>query len=233
MQPICIIGTDTGIGKTYTCCKIMQYLISKNRTTTTLKPISSGVSRCEYGLLNADVYQLYKASNYKLDFNQINPFQYPLAVAPHIAAKQHGSTLNVKLVYKQMQKIFNAIIHTNNTVADHVFIEGVGGLMVPLNPTETFLDLLANWNYPIILVVGMKLGCLNHTLLTLQTLQQKKLTILGWAANQIEAQMPYYHENLEYLTHKLDELAVPLLATIAYQDNLKPTLKFKELFKCN
>jgi dethiobiotin synthetase len=102
--------------------------------------------------------------------------------------------------------------------------------MAHLNDEETYLDLLIKWNYPILLVVGMKLGCLNHALLTESILSHNNLPIVGWVANQIEPSMLCYQENLEYLTHKL---TLPLLATINYQGQLQPSTPFKEFFHCH
>lgn len=224
MQVTCIIGTDTEIGKTYSCCQIIKYLASYNQLIAALKPIASGLSQCEFGLLNEDVYQLFKASNYGLNFKQINPFSFKEAIAPHIAAQQQNKLMNVT-------EITNTITRTlsQSITANHILIEGVGGLMVPLNEQETYLDLLMQWKYPIILIVGMKIGCLNHALLTENILKNNNLPLIGWIANQIDPQMLYYQENINYLAHKL---SVPLLATIPYQSQLQPTKYFKEMFQC-
>src|SRR5579863_5126097 len=111
MQVICIIGTDTEIGKTYSCCQIMKYLANNNQLIAALKPIASGVMPCEFGSLNEDVYQLFKASNYALNFEQINPFSFRKAIAPHIAAKQQAQILNVaEITYKITQTISQSIM---------------------------------------------------------------------------------------------------------------------------
>lgn len=225
MQITYIIGTDTGIGKTYSCCQIMKYLASNNQLVTALKPISSGISQCEYGLLHEDVYQLFQNSNYSLSFEQINPFSFEQAVAPHIAAELMGKPLNVISVN-------NKVIQTISqcTKVNHILIEGIGGLMVPLNRQETYLDLLNKLKYPIILIVGMRIGCLNHTLLTETILKNSGLGLAGWIANGVDPQMAAYTENLDYLKYKL---SAPLLGTIPFQGHLQPTIQFKELFKCH
>lgn len=225
MKIACIIGTDTEIGKTYSCCKIMEYIIRSNQTITALKPIASGVSSCEYGLLNEDVYRLFKANGYPLNIDQINQFSFKEAIAPHLAAKLLGERLNTQEIINKTGTVINQIQDKS-----HIIIEGVGGLMAHLNDEETYLDLLIKWNYPILLVVGMKLGCLNHALLTESILSHNNLPIVGWVANQIEPSMLCYQENLEYLTHKL---TLPLLATINYQGQLQPSTPFKEFFHCH
>lgn len=250
-MPICVIGTDTGVGKTYTCCQIMQYLAQFNYLSATLKPIASGVSNSEYGLVNEDVYQLFKANTYPLSLKQINHFGFKEAIAPHIAAKLEEKKLNVTDIVKQTRETITQTIAANNlmprdlkdmdpsageddsveaVLQPNLLIEGVGGLMVPLNEKETYLDVLIAWNYPIILVVGMKLGCLNHAQLTAAILRQNNLPLVGFIANQINPQMAYYDENLEYLRRSL---ATPLLATISYQGDILPSKAFKELFQCH
>lgn len=224
MTIACIIGTDTSIGKTYSCCQIMKYMILRNRTIATLKPIASGIKHCDGQLLNEDVYQLAKFSNYYLNFKQISPFCFKHAIAPHIAASCEKQSLSVDKVTGRLHKIIS-----QTKSANHMLIEGVGGLMVPLNNEELYLDLLIKWNYPIIFVVGIKLGCLNHALLTNMVLKQQNLPVIGWIANQIDPQMSFFQENLNYLINKLD---VPMLATIAFQGSLNPTESFKDLFQC-
>jgi dethiobiotin synthetase len=117
-------------------------------------------------------------------------------------------------------------IHLTNAY-DFMLVEGAGGLLTPLNSTETYIDLLNNLNYPVILVVGMKLGCLNHAQLTYQCLSQHKLNIAGWIANIIEPEMAYLEENIYYLTHKLP---IPLLARVPYKGLLQPTDHLTNLF---
>jgi dethiobiotin synthetase len=224
MTVACIIGTDTSIGKTYSCCQIMKYIIQWNYTIATLKPIASGIKNYNGQSLNEDVYQLAKVSNYYLNFKQINPFCLKNAVAPHIAAEYEKQNLRVD----DVTQFINKIISQTKT-ANHILIEGVGGLMVPLNNEELYLDLLIKWNYPIILVVGIKLGCLNHALLTNMVLKQHNLPLVGWIANQIDPQMSFLQENLNYLINKLD---APMIANINFQGNLNPTQSFKDLFQC-
>ena len=224
MTIACIIGTDTSIGKTYSCCQIMKYMTIQNHTIATLKPIASGVKYYDSQLLNEDVYQLSKYSNYYLSYKQINPFCFEQAIAPNIAASLEKQILSVDRVTQVVDKIIHQTKSTN-----HLLIEGVGGLMVPLNDEEIYLDLLIKWNYPIILVVGIKLGCLNHALLTNRVLKQHRLPVVGWIANQIDPQMSFFRENVNYLISKLE---FPMLAKIAFHGSLNPTQCFKDLFQC-
>ena len=224
MQIACIVGTDTEIGKTHSCCKIMEYLGKGKHPITTIKPIASGVQNTEYGELNEDVYRLLKSNTHPLAAKKMNQFCFKHAVAPHIAAKLENKKLNSQLVVKKTKSII-----TKKLLTSHILIEGVGGLMVPLNEKETYLDLLIQWNHPVIVVVGMKLGCLNHTLLTINILKEKNIPIVGFVANQIDPNMLSYDENLSYLVNNLD---VPLLGTIPHNGSLQPTQIFKDFFIC-
>lgn len=220
----CIIGTDTEIGKTYSCCKLMEYLSSTNNVTSTLKPISSGVMHYDSEIINSDVYELMKFSNYQLTIRQINPFSFIEPIAPHIAAERSGIELTVKSIAKEIHSTLQNIQNV-----DYLFIEGVGGLMTPLNARETYLDLLKEINLPIILVVGIKLGCLNHTLLTLEALSANNLYISGWIANQIDNDMPCSQQNIDYLANKI---SAPLIATIQHKSKLQITKHFTEIILC-
>ena len=205
----CIVGTDTDIGKTYATCQLLSHL----STAAALKPIASGVDTD----INADVLRLYNASAQRLSLDQINAFSFKEAIAPHIAARHENISLSVEKII--------AATDVNHPTCDYLLIEGVGGVMTPLNARETYIDLLSAWNYPIILIVGMKLGCLNHALLTAAAL--KKLNCIGWIANALSTDMPAYDENLQFLQEKL---SVPLLATIPSQGTLQTTPHFSELF---
>ncbi len=218
------IGTDTEIGKTYACCQIMRYLQARNYQCCALKPIASGVEETSMGLINPDVAHLMINSNYPLALEQVNPYPLSLAIAPHIAAQQQGLSLNASTIATTLQDTLSLL------QADYVFIEGAGGAMLPLNAHETYLDLLAHLGTPIILVVGMKLGCLNHSLLTAAAVLAAKLPLSGWIANQIEPQMPYYNENLAYLEQVLE---APLIATIPHNGSLTPTTDLYKVLLCH
>lgn len=219
MHKFHIIGTDTSSGKTHTTVQLMQYLIWSKHTVAALKPIASGTMPSN--AINEDVAQLLAATNYQLTPQQINLVTFIPPIAPHIAAEMENYRLDADSV--------NTFIENTKLDVDYLFIEGVGGVMVPLNQNETYLDLLKAAPYPIILVVGMKLGCLNHALLTAAVLKQRGLKLVGWIANQIDSQMEYYQQNLIYLSQTLD---APLLAKIPYQQPIQTTKFFTELFLC-
>lgn len=215
---ICVVGTDTEIGKTYACCQILQHLARQGLRVAALKPIASGQVQGVQGDVNEDVLRLHEASTEKWPFEKINAFCFKEAIAPHIAARHEHINLNVERVLTATQPVID------QRSVDVLLIEGVGGVMTPLNALETYLDLLRAWRYPIVLIVGMRLGCLNHTLLT--TMNLAKLNLVGWIANCLEPNMCVYDENLAYLTEKL---SVPLLAAIPYQGTLQMTEHFNKV----
>ncbi len=215
----CIVGTDTEMGKTYASCQLLRYLSRQGLNVTALKPIASGLSDSPQGLINDDVFKLAEASSETLTFEQRNAFAFKEPIAPHIAANREGIDLTVQRVHCATQATIKSCR------ADVVLIEGVGGIMTPLNETETYVDLLAVWQYPIVLIVGMKLGCLNHAMLTVNALA--KLNLVGWIANCLEPTMMAYQDNLAYLTANLP---VPLLSVIPYQGTLQVTNAFNRVF---
>lgn len=220
-----IIGTDTEIGKTHACCEILDYLNTHTQiTAVALKPIASGVEDSEYGFINSDVLRLFKANQKKLSFAQICPISLNQAIAPHIAAQIDNVELSIDKISNTTKQIIK------QCPAEVVLIEGVGGIMVPLNFTETYLDLLDKFNYPVILVVGMKLGCLNHALLTIHALNSRNIPLAGWIANCITPNMPSLEDNIVYLSQKLP---TPLIGIITHQKSIELNNNFSQLFLQN
>lgn len=219
-----LVGTDTDIGKTYTTCRLIKYLKQLGYNANGLKPLSSGQIMIDGNYINSDTYQLMCCNQQKLPQEIINPLNFPEAIAPHIAAQLHQQTLSAQLV---IEKITNSLNYLHD---GYVFIEGVGGVMVPLNDNETYLEVLQQVKAPIIVVIGIKLGCLNHAQLTLKTLSELGLPLAGWIANQVDKTQEYYLENIYYLQNKLP---LPLLAQIDHGAELQPTNEFKEIFTCN
>lgn len=220
-QIFAVIGTDTEIGKTYTCCRILEYLVTVGKKVSGLKPIASGVSETPLGVINSDSYVHYQSSNVKLPISIVTPYCFKEAIAPHIAAINEDVALNSAFV---VDKINSSIAASD---AEIILIEGVGGLMVPLNYQETYLDLLKKLDVPVILVVGIKLGCLNHALLTNEALLNHGLKPVGFIANCLDESMPYRAENITTLEKML---ACDLLSIISYGGGIEPTAKFDQFF---
>lgn len=191
-----ILGTDTGVGKTMVASAILTGLKAQGLSTIGLKPIASGAQLTSMGLRNDDALHLQKAASICLPYQQVNPFCFADPIAPHIAAEREKSFLSVSAIMQSCQLALSY-------QADYGVIEGVGGVCVPLNKKETFADLVQMMGSPIILVVGMRLGCLNQALLTWEYLQQRQLPVIGWIANQVDPMMECIEENINFLKSSL------------------------------
>ena len=193
-----VTGTDTDSGKTFVSAAILAAvskhysLTDKAKTTVGFKPIASGCERTPNGLRNNDALSLIQHSTKELAYQNINPISFEPAIAPHIAAKQIGFELTDDVV---KQYINNDMF----TAADFCLVEGAGGWHLPLNDSQCLSEVIAELKMPVILVVGMKLGCLNHALLTQQAILNSGLTIAGWVANAVDENMAVRQENLESL----------------------------------
>lgn len=203
-----ITGTDTEVGKTFATRLMIEALVKAGYSVSGLKPIASdsqqGVYGSYQGLINDDAKQLLQASNVQLSYEEVNPFVFVDPIAPHIAAKEAGIELGVSLLSEAVIK----------PEADLVLVEGAGGWLTPLNQSETYADWVAAEALDVIMVVGMKLGCLNHAQLTAQAIEAKGLKLKGWVANQLESDMTAYQQNFDWLSNNL---SAPLLAEIKYQ----------------
>lgn len=208
MQNYFVTGTDTDVGKTVASVLILKALNSSNHHTLGIKPISAGCALTNDGLRNEDALKLQQASSIKTDYQTINPIAYKPFVAPHIAAEQRGESLCLS----QLQDCLNKALSLNPT---YLLVEGAGGWRLPLNNEGLFYSDFAKQNQlKVILVVGMKLGCLNHAILSHQAIVNDGLVCVGWVANQLTANMPNYQDNIASLQALLP---CPQLAEIPYQ----------------
>lgn len=205
-----IVGTDTGVGKTVVSTALLIMLANQGFRTVAIKPIASGCLPTPLGLRNDDALTLQKHATHKIDYAQINPFAFAEPIAPHIAAAKSNTELIVA-------EVLTKTAHALSSNVDYIVIEGAGGLYVPLNNQETMADLIKAYNYPVILVVGIKLGCINHALLTLEYIYNSNIKIAGWVANVIAPNMQYIDENVDSIKHRV---VLPLLGVIPYQNNL-------------
>lgn len=204
MKRYFIIGTDTDCGKTYVTCKLLDYFNTKKQNSLAIKPIASGCMEQNGQLISQDVLKLQQ-HNRQAQFPICRWFYKP-PISPHIAAQQVGENITVQDVATFCnQPQFND--------RDFLLIESAGGLMSPINPQESWLDVLIYTQIPVIFVVGMKLGCLNHALLTIQMLNHYKISCMGWIANCIDKNMLFLTENIQTLVEKID---APLLEVIPF-----------------
>lgn len=206
-QSYFVVGTDTDVGKTYVASGLVQYFVQLGLKAIGMKPVASGCERNQQGeLFNEDVLALINASNVKASLDLINPYRFSPGIAPHIAAEQVGVAIKLDSITQAYLQL--------TTLADVVIVEGAGGFFVPLNQTQTLADLALQLNIPIILVVGMRLGCINHALLTVEAIQARGLSLAGWVANQIDPNFEMFEENFSSLQQRI---AAPCLSVVRWQ----------------
>ncbi len=195
MTAFFITGTDTDVGKTYVACKLINDYVAQGYKVLGMKPVAAGGDFVDGKWLNEDVLKLEAASNVKAPRELVNPYRFKEAIAPHIAAEKAGVEIKIKVIQQAFMRLA--------AMADIVIVEGAGGFFVPLNDKETMANLAVALNIPVILVVGMKLGCINHSLLTAEAIQSRQLNLHGWVANKIAPDMPFCDENIATLTQRL------------------------------
>lgn len=201
-----VTGTDTEIGKTYIAVGLVHYFNQKGLSTIGLKPVASGCTFEGNRLINRDALKLQKAASVNLPYHMVNPFSFEPAIAPHIAALDGQTNLSIN-------RLTNACVNAFETRADVAIIEGAGGWMTPLNEQETLADFVSHMDFSVILVVGMRLGCLNHALLTYQSIKHSGCKVRGWVANCIEPNMEVFKDNLETLRNWIN---APCLGVIGH-----------------
>lgn len=189
---IFITGTDTGVGKTYISCILLKEFNAQGFSTFGIKPIASGCSMQQGKLVNEDALALQQAASVKQNYDRVNPIALEMPVSPNIAAELSGKLLS-------KSDILNKIAPSLAVSANIKIIEGIGGWLVPLSNDLTMADVVKTLDIPVILVVGIRLGCLNHALLTVRSIQQMQIPLLGWIANCIEPEMLACEENIETL----------------------------------
>jgi len=201
-----VTGTDTGVGKTTISCAILFLFNKLGQSTVGCKPIASGCDMTQKCLVNNDALMLKKHSSIQFPYGYVNPISLAPAIAPHIAAQKINKIYTVK-------QLINNISLILNSKADLILIEGAGGWQVPLNDKETLADFATELDVPVILVVGIRLGCINHALLTQADIQRKKIKIAGWVANVIDENMEVINENIHTLKKRID---APCLGVIPF-----------------
>ncbi|MEK7768475.1 MAG: dethiobiotin synthase [Pseudomonadota bacterium] len=196
-----ITGTDTGVGKTLVSCALLYAFTARGKAVVGMKPVAAG---CENGKW-MDVELLIAASNVAVPRKWTNPYALIPPVAPHIAAKQMGIEIDTAIILQACLELQN--------IAEVVIVEGIGGFLVPLNEQCDTGDMALVLGFPVILVVGIRLGCLNHALLTAQAIRATGLPLAGWVANQIDPQVIEFEENVRVLEQRL---ACPLLGVLPF-----------------
>ena len=207
-----IAGTDTDVGKTAVATGLLWAANNAGLRTAAIKPIAAGCEDSGAGLHNDDALQLQAAASHKLPYQQVNPVALEAAIAPHIAAQEVGKILSASRLVGYCRGVTLLPV-------DIALIEGAGGWRVPLNSRETLADVARELRCPVVIVVGMRLGCLNHALLTAEAIRRDGLKIAGWVANVINPDMPRLDENIATLKDLINE---PCLGVVPRLTNLTP-----------
>jgi dethiobiotin synthetase len=208
-----ITGTDTGVGKTVVAAALTRALVAEGHRVAVMKPVASGSERTAEGLRNEDALALMAASNVPAPYDLVNPYCFEPAISPHIAAEDVGITVDTAIIRRNFDTLAAA--------ADVVIVEGAGGWLAPISRTASIKDIATALGLPVLVVVGIRLGCINHARLTKLAIEELHgATLAGWVANTIDPAMPRQKENLETLTRHLG--APPLAIIPALQPGEAP-----------
>lgn len=206
-QGFLVTGTDTGVGKTLVSSALLLAFGRAGKSVLGMKPVAAGRERDRW----ADVESLKRASTVQAPPRLVNPYAFDQAIAPHIAAELAGVSIDIETITRAYGEI--------SQLAEVVVVEGVGGFLVPLNARETTADLAKRLGLPVLVVVGMRLGCLNHALLTRREIEARGLRCAGWVANCISPEMLQLEANILALKARL---ACPLIGVVPFQRNADP-----------
>jgi dethiobiotin synthetase len=192
---IFIAGTDTGVGKTLISVAIIRALVGEGLRVAGMKPVAAGANPTPLGLRNDDALNLAAAANVPISYETLNPFCLPVPASPHISAKHAGIAIDLAVILRSYD-----LLAVN---ADAVVVEGAGGWLAPIGERETMADVAATLNLPVVLVVGLRLGCLNHALLTAHAIESRGLRLAGWVANHLQPRFEHADENIATLEQRL------------------------------
>lgn len=205
-----LTGTDTEVGKTVVSSALLQCAAHQGYKTAGYKPVASGSEWLNEGLRNSDALTLQKLSTVKLDYHRVNPYCFETPTSPHIVSQEINQPIDFNVMSEGLSYL--------KQQADWVLVEGAGGWFTPLSENQFFSDWAINEKLPIILTVGVKLGCINHALLTQQAIIQSGLTLAGWVANEVE---PAGRYQKEYLATLKQHIKAPFLGKIPYLNEVK------------
>lgn len=208
-----VTGTDTNVGKTWATVALMSYFKKQNLSVVGMKPVASGCEKINDKWQNDDALTIQKNSSIPLNYSLINPYAYELAISPHLAGRENP--VNLETIFTHFQTLQN--------LADVVIVEGAGGWYAPLNEHETIADLAKNLNIPIILVVSIKLGCINHALLTFDAIKNASLNCAGWIAVCNDADFSCVDLTIDSLKKRL---STPLIGILPYSTTTNNLIEF-------
>lgn len=205
VKGVFVAGTDTGVGKTLVATLLLRAFGARGWRTAAMKPVAAGAYRRGGAWINADVEQLRAAASVRSARAVVNPYCFAPPVAPHIAAAEAGVSISLPHIREAYRKLARS--------ADIVVVEGAGGLLVPLGARSDAADIVRALALPVVLVVGLRLGCINHALLTVAALQARGLRLAGWIGNCVVPRMARRAENIEALRQRI---AAPLLGIVPH-----------------
>jgi dethiobiotin synthetase len=200
-----VTGTDTGVGKTRVSLALMQLLQSQGHVVTGMKPVASGCRSTPSGLVNDDALRLQAQASFTVPYHEVNPYAFEPAIAPHLAARALGVKIEIEVIESALSSLTGA--------ADRVVVEGIGGWMVPIDASRTMADVAVAIGLPVVLVVAVRLGCLNHALLTAAAIEASGVRFGGWVANRLDPACEAADETVAALRQRL---AAPCLGEFAY-----------------
>jgi dethiobiotin synthetase len=198
-----VTGTDTGVGKTVVAAALTRALVARGLRVAVMKPIASGSDPTPQGLRNSDALTLMAASNVPTPYEVVNPYCFLPPVSPHIAAREAQVDIDPALLRSRLDSLASA--------SDCVIVEGAGGWLAPITDTLSMADLVAVLDVPVLLVVGLRLGCLNHAFLTREAIATRGMAFAGWIGNAIDPHFDRAAENLAALTARLGAPPLALL----------------------
>jgi dethiobiotin synthetase len=200
-----VTGTDTGIGKTVVARLLVRSLVASGVRVAVMKPVAAGSITTAAGPRNEDALGLIADSNVPMPYATVNPYCLEEPVSPHLAARAMGISVDLRRIEENFRQL--------RAAADYVIVEGAGGWLAPLNERESVADLAAALELPVLLVVGLRLGCLNHALLSVAAIRQRRLPLAGWIGNQIDPDFARMSDNLLTLQQ---HIGMPALATLTF-----------------
>ncbi len=213
-----ITGTDTDAGKTEIAAGIIHKIASMGYQVVGMKPIASGCDQTDFGLRNSDALKLIAAANTEVSYDLINPYTFKDPIAPHIAAQQNDIEIKMDVILDCYRQIAEKV--------EVVVVEGVGGWAVPISKTSRMDDLAHVLDLPVVLVVGIHLGCINHALLTYEAIKAKGLRVAGWVANYVSPKDLCIEEQKQSISERI---SAPLLGEIPFNATINAEFVAKHL----
>jgi len=200
-----VTGTDTGVGKTRIAAALCRAFAARGLRVAAMKPVASGCSATAAGLRNADALALQAAMTVRASYADVNPYAFEPPIAPHLAAHEAGTRIDFEVLDRAYERLC--------LQSEVLIVEGAGGWRVPLDAERDFADLAARWDLRVVVVVALRLGCLNHALLTIEAIERRALPVYGWVANGLDPGFERAADNVAALRSRI---AAPCIGVLGY-----------------